>query len=199
VNGAKGRIKDLYFDDQDWSVKYLVVSLGGRTANTDVLVDPAEVAGFDLPGKTLSIRLTVEQLSNCLPASSVRPVCQQYQWHPGARGHASVFRPGSSNPYLRSARVLLGYSLQGQGRSVGELSGFVLDLRNWTIHSIIVEKQVSTKKLSFAVDPAFVERISFAAGQVRLKDANPTIIESMPAAQFNRMEIERSGKAELAS
>ncbi|MGV3772191.1 MAG: hypothetical protein ACO1QB_04760 [Verrucomicrobiales bacterium] len=173
LDGAKGRVKDIYFNDLDWSVKYLVINLGGRTTSVDLLLSPEFVTGFDAVSRVAQVNLTMEQLAACPRAGMVKPVCQQYHYHPGARGRSSVFRPGSTDPCLRSAKVVLGYSLQGQGTSVGALSGFMLNLDNWSIESIQVEREVSGKKLLFSISPDLVERISFAAGQVRLRDVKP--------------------------
>ncbi|MBU1395949.1 MAG: PRC-barrel domain-containing protein, partial [Gammaproteobacteria bacterium] len=46
-DGEIGRIEQVYFDDQQWDVRYFVVHTGGWLLGRDVLIAPRAVAGVD--------------------------------------------------------------------------------------------------------------------------------------------------------
>ena len=52
-DGAIGKVDDLYFDDERWTVRYLVVDTSGWLAGRRVLVSPRSVQGVDVPTRPL--------------------------------------------------------------------------------------------------------------------------------------------------
>lgn len=61
-DGEVGSVKDLYFDDERWAVRYLVVDTGNWLPGRKVLISPASLqeAGSD----TIRVGLTREQVEN---------------------------------------------------------------------------------------------------------------------------------------
>jgi hypothetical protein len=47
LDGEIGRIKDVYFDDHRWTVRYLVVDSGGWLTGRKVLISAISVASID--------------------------------------------------------------------------------------------------------------------------------------------------------
>lgn len=47
TDGEAGTIKDIYFDDDKWAIRYFEVSTGGWLTGRKVLVSPIAVTGFD--------------------------------------------------------------------------------------------------------------------------------------------------------
>jgi len=64
ADGAVGDVDDLYFDDENWSVRYLVVGARGAISPRRILVAPHLVSGVDTARRVLSTELTREQLEN---------------------------------------------------------------------------------------------------------------------------------------
>lgn len=46
-DGAIGNVKDLYFDDETWAIRHLVVETGSWLSSRKVLISPIAAAGSD--------------------------------------------------------------------------------------------------------------------------------------------------------
>jgi sporulation protein YlmC with PRC-barrel domain len=112
-DGEIGKVKELYFDDQSWSVHYVVVDTGGWLTGRKVLIAPRSFGIVDDARKLIAVHLTKAQVENSPLIETDKPVSRQYEeeWHryygypgywltPGtAAGVAapnplSVFQPG---------------------------------------------------------------------------------------------------------
>ncbi|MEO5734211.1 MAG: PRC-barrel domain-containing protein [Rubrivivax sp.] len=74
-----GEITDLYFDDERWTVRYLVVDTGGWLDSRKVLISPASLT--QVPPGTGGIRaqLSREQVRNSPPVETHAPVSRQQE------------------------------------------------------------------------------------------------------------------------
>lgn len=80
TDGAIGDVRDLYFDDQAWTVRYLVVETGSWLSSRKVLVSPAAAAGKpDWTTRLLPVLLTREQVRNSPDIDTDMPVTRQHE------------------------------------------------------------------------------------------------------------------------
>ncbi len=61
TDGEIGKVKDFYFDDVTWTVRYLVVETGSWFSNRKVLISPEALLACDWENETFPINLTKEQ------------------------------------------------------------------------------------------------------------------------------------------
>ena len=59
-DGEIGQVKDFYFDDQNWAVRYLVADTGSWLPGRQVLISPHAFGSLDQAGKVLRVNLTKE-------------------------------------------------------------------------------------------------------------------------------------------
>ena len=78
-DGHIGHVKDFYFDDHAWAVRYLVVDTGNWLTNQLVLLSPHSFGRWDHNGKTLHVNLTRTQIENSPPIETHQPVSRQYE------------------------------------------------------------------------------------------------------------------------
>ena len=79
TDGAIGNVKDLYFDDRAWVVRYLVVETGAWLSSRKVLVSPIAVGRPDWARRLLSVRMTKEQVRNSPAIDTDKPVSRQHE------------------------------------------------------------------------------------------------------------------------
>ena len=79
TDGEIGHIKDFYFDDQNWAVRYLVVDTGVWLSGRLVLLSPHILTNFDLDGVRRGVSLTRKQIENSPDFDSEKPVSRQYE------------------------------------------------------------------------------------------------------------------------
>lgn len=78
-DGEIGHVKDAYFDDQDWTVRYLVADTGSWLPGRLVLLSPHAVGELHETGKVLPVNLTRQQIEDSPPIESHKPVSRQYE------------------------------------------------------------------------------------------------------------------------
>jgi hypothetical protein len=77
-DGEIGRVKDFYFDDQNWAVRYLVADTGSWLPGRQVLISP-HVFPEGVRGKILRVNLTRKQIEDSPSIESHKPVSRQYE------------------------------------------------------------------------------------------------------------------------
>jgi hypothetical protein len=82
IDGTIGHVRDCYFDDQGWVIRYLVVDAGSWLLSREVPISPIAVAEPDWAGKVLPASITREQVRNSPSIDTRRPVSRQHeiQW-----------------------------------------------------------------------------------------------------------------------
>lgn len=78
-DGEIGVVKDFYFDDQNWTVRYLVADTGSWLPGRQVLVSPRSVGRLSQAEKVLRVNLTRKQLENSPSIALHKPVSRQYE------------------------------------------------------------------------------------------------------------------------
>jgi hypothetical protein len=76
-DGEIGHIKDMYFDDDSWVMRYFVVETGSWLSSRKVLVSPIAAKQPDWHGKSLPVTLTKEQIENSPNIDADKPVSRQ--------------------------------------------------------------------------------------------------------------------------
>ncbi len=61
-DGEIGRCKDFLFDDERWTVRYMVADTGKWLRGKKVLVSPISLGKPDWDGKLFPVRLSKEQI-----------------------------------------------------------------------------------------------------------------------------------------
>ena len=79
TDGDIGEVKDVYFDDQRWAIRYLVVDTGSWLSGRSVLVSPYAVEPPSKDGKSIPVRLSREQVKNSPDIDTHKPVSRQHE------------------------------------------------------------------------------------------------------------------------
>jgi hypothetical protein len=79
VDGEIGHIKDFYFDDRNWGVRYVVADTGSWLMGRLVLISPHAFGRLAPAGKVLSVHLTRKQIESSPSIESHKPVSRQYE------------------------------------------------------------------------------------------------------------------------
>jgi len=78
-DGEIGRVKDFYFDDQNWAVRYLVADTGTWLTGCQVLISPHAFGGLSRDEKVLRVNLTRKQIEASPSIELHKPVSRQYE------------------------------------------------------------------------------------------------------------------------
>ncbi|GBL45600.1 hypothetical protein SFMTTN_1410 [Sulfuriferula multivorans] len=79
TDGTIGHVKDFYFDDQAWVIRYLVVDTGSWLSSRKVLISPIAIGHPDWTEKVLPVSITKEQVKNSPDIDTEKPVSRQHE------------------------------------------------------------------------------------------------------------------------
>jgi uncharacterized protein YrrD len=159
TDGDIGKVHDFYFDDHDWTIRYLVVDTEGWLSGRKVLVSPV---ALDMPkweSKTLPVGLTKELVEQSPSIDLDKPVSRQmeeelyayYGWKPywrdaRARAAVRVLKKASEDDEtsladlrLRSVNEVIGYDIQASDGEIGHASDMIVDDDSWVLRYIVVD------------------------------------------------------------
>jgi len=78
-DGEIGQVKDFYFDDLNWAIRYLVVDTGLWLPGRQVLLSPHSLGWLEQPEKVLHVNLTRKQIEDSPSIDAHKPVSRQYE------------------------------------------------------------------------------------------------------------------------
>src|SRR5215475_6535972 len=78
-DGAIGEIDDFYFDDESWTVRYLVVNTGAWLFRREVLVSPISIEKVGEANNQVLVNLTRDQVKDSPDIDTQKPVSRQHE------------------------------------------------------------------------------------------------------------------------
>jgi uncharacterized protein YrrD len=78
-DGEIGRVKDFYFDDEQWAVRYVVADTGTWLPGRLVLISPRAFGTIYQDGDSLLVNLSRKQIENSPAIDSHKPVSRQFE------------------------------------------------------------------------------------------------------------------------
>ena len=79
VDGDIGQVRDFYFDDQKWTIRFLVADTGSWLPGRQVLLSPYSLGRLDQAERVLRVNLTRKQIEDSPSIASHKPVSRQYE------------------------------------------------------------------------------------------------------------------------
>lgn len=78
-DGKIGHLADFFFDDQHWTVRYLVVDTGTWLDSRKVLISPSAVSRVDWQKRVLALDLTQDQVRHSPSINTEQPVSREHE------------------------------------------------------------------------------------------------------------------------
>lgn len=159
IDGAIGHVRDFYFDDETWSIRYFIVDTGSWLSSRKVLISPIAITHPSVPAagpgwmeKVLGVSITREQVSNSPDIDTDKPVTRQHEMrylrYYGLYPYwGAVYGPVKADTaarrddetHLRRFRALLKYHIDGTDGDIGHVQGLLVDDDTWAIRYLIVD------------------------------------------------------------
>lgn len=194
TDGTLGQVKDFYFDDKSWVIRYLVVDTGSWVPGRLVLLSPHAFGHWDTAEKTLQVNLSRKQIEKCPSIESHKPVSRQYEidyynyygwpayWNGSeiwGLGSFPIVLPPSKDEmeahlqhhrhddkHLQSSKSVAGYHIQAVDGTIGQVTGFMVNAKSWAIRELVVETGHWYFGKKILISPNKIERISYEDSKV---------------------------------
>lgn len=203
LDGEIGKVKDLYFDDRHWTIRYLVADTGTWLVENQVLISPYALNNVEKLEEGVSVNLTRAQIEKSPPLAGHQPVSLQFEddyhgyygwpayWNGSSVWGSSTYverdpakwrevtKPTNSRDrHLRSTLAVAGYHIQALDGGIGHIEDFIIDDENWTIRYLVVATANWWPGRKVLVSPLWIERVSWEESKVFINLSRQTIKES---------------------
>ncbi len=191
ADGEFGDVENFYFDDQHWTIRYLIANTGSWLTGRQVLISPYAINHVIHHGKILNVDLTKKQIQKSPSLNTKLPVSRQfeeayygyygwptywdgpYMW--GSYAHLVRDRDKWKSPtapaqswdrHLRSSQEVTGYNIEALDGEIGHVEDFVIDDESWAIRYLVVATRNWWPGRKVLVSPQWIERVSWSESKV---------------------------------
>lgn len=201
-DGEIGRVKEFYFDDRHWTIRYLVADTGNWIPGRQVLISPHALGSVLSKEQSIAVDLTKKQIEDSPSLAHDKPVSRQfeeayygYYGHPlywsgsymwgathaivHAHKEAKKFAPAPDekewDANLRSTQEVSGYDIEATDGSIGHVEDFIIDSETWAIRYLVVDTVNWWPGKKVLVSARWIERVSWDASKVFINLARAAI------------------------
>ena len=205
LDGVIGKVKEFYFDDRHWAIRYLVADTDNWLLGRQVLISPYALRAVIPEEQQIAVDLTKKQIEDSPSLSSDKPVSRQfeetyygyygypaywggpYMW--GAYSYPFTARDGQKwrestqnekawDPHLRSTHDVSGHHIQAADGEIGHVDDFIIDDETWAIRYLVIDTRNWWPGKKVLISPQWIERVSWSESKVFVNLLRETIKRS---------------------
>jgi uncharacterized protein YrrD len=208
TDGDIGQVEEFYFDEEQWTIRYIVVNTGGWLHARKVLISPLSVDGVHWNGGQITTDLTRQEVKASPAIDSGRAISRQHEaayndhhklpsywegpalWGPAhlpreskTHGRSKVETAGAtgrtpSADHLRSTEDIRGHSIAATDGDIGHVEDSIIDEETWTIRYLVVDTRNWWPGKKVTVSPQWIESIDWKRRKVRIDQPRQAIKDS---------------------
>ena len=202
LDGEIGTVQDFYFDDQYWTIRYLIADTGNWLTGRKVLISPYALGAVMQTEQRIAINLTKQQVEDGPSLDSDKPVsrqfelayygyygwpmycCGPYAWgfypYPSVKNnwHDATNEEPAGDPHLRSIHEVSGYHIHAADGEIGHVEDFIIDDETWAIRYLVIDTRNWWPGKQVLISPRWIERVSWGERLVFLNLSSETIKQS---------------------
>lgn len=208
-SGDIGHVDEFFFDDQSWTVRYIVVNAGNWLKANQVLISPIAIASADWGTRKLHVNITRDQLRHSPGLDAHRPLSRRweanyhayYEWPAywagaalwGVAAYPSLLADQEPEPeepqndedsHLESTSDVTGYQIHATDGDIGHVADFIFDEESWEIRYIVVDTGSWLPGKKVLLSPGWIEAVKWADAKVHTNLLR-SAIKSSPAYDPN--------------
>jgi hypothetical protein len=197
LDGDIGHVKDFYFDDDAWAIRYVVVDTGTWLTGRLVLLSPHAFEKLDQHEKALQVNLRKKQIQDSPSIATHETVSRQFEenyyrsygwpvyWQGGQMWGMSC-NPLVASPqpqdvavrqaleppgdrHLESTKAVTGYVVEAADGTIGHVRDFHVDGASWAVDELAVEAGHWYSGRQILLFPGQIDRIDFQEKKVFAK------------------------------
>jgi ADP-ribose pyrophosphatase YjhB (NUDIX family) len=203
-DGEIGRCKDFLFDDEKWTIRYMVADTRKWLPGRKVLISPISLGAVDWSTRLFQVELTRRQVGDSPMLEEDAPVSRQYEiiygnyfgtpsywgganiW--GSHPNPSLLRgehdklatdfEGPEDNHLRSVKEVTGYHIQATDDEIGHVEDLVVDDEVWALRYVVVDTRNWLPGRKVLVSPQWATAVDWAEEKLFVDLTTDTIKNS---------------------
>ena len=208
IDGEIGKVKEFYFDDHFWAIRYLIVNTGNWLTGRQVIISPYALDGVDIEYESIAINLTKNQIENSPSLYNDEPISRQYEEYyykyyewPVYWGGPNMWGTYGLSPriessqdqeklmgspqvneqwenHLHMASDVIGYDIQATDGTIGHVDDFIIDDKTLAIRYLIIDTKNWLPGKKVLISPKWIELVSWDESKVFINLLRETIKQS---------------------
>ena len=191
IDGNIGTIKEFYFDDQHWTVRYIVANTGNWLTGRQVLISPHSLGAVNNGEESIEVNLTKKQIEDSPTFENGQTVSRQMEkahhtyyglptyWDGSNMDRAEPHLPRDTNMMRESALSdqmrddqlhntadVNGYDIQASDGEIGDVKDFIIEEETWAIRYLIVDTGSWLPGKKVLIAPQWIERVGWEDSKV---------------------------------
>jgi len=191
LDGEIGTVKEFYFDDRHWTIRYLVADTGNWLPGRQVLISPHALLSVMSQEQSIAVDLNNKQIEDSPSLDHDKPVSRQfeatyygyygypmywsgqYMWgaypyivHAREEGRGPAPGEKAWDAHLRSTHAVSGYHIEAADGPIGHIEDFIIDGETWAIRYLMVDTVNWWPGKKGLVAPQWIERVSWDESKV---------------------------------
>lgn len=191
LDGEIGKVKEFFFDDRHWAIRYLVANTGEWFSFKQVLLSPYALLAVNMEKHNIAVNLTRKQIEESPAWDSDKPVSRQFEevyyghygwptyWNgPYMWGYypypmrdsdkwiKSAQDEKTWDAHLRSTIDVTGHHIQANDGEIGHVEGYIIDDETWAIRYLIIDTRNWWPGKKVLVSTQWIERVSWPESKV---------------------------------
>ncbi len=195
TDGDLGKVYDFYFDDESWTIRYMVAKTGNWLSGRKALISLSSLDKSDCESCMFTVNLTRDQVRNSPLIDTEKPVHRQYEaelhrhyqlplyWQGGYGGifgmntvpffvseepdkEDSCSTGDNDEHHLRSSRQIAGYNIHATNGKIGRVEDFIVEKDTWIIRYVVVNAQSCLPGRLVLVSPQWIKNVDWDKSKI---------------------------------
>ena len=194
-DGEIGKVKEFYFDDDYWTVRYLVAETGNWLVGRQVLISPHALGIVNKEELSVIVNLTKKQIEDSPSLDNKKPVSRQFEeeyhgyyglpmyWaNPNMLGASPYIGIATvklseklpenkqaqkkEDSHLRSTHDVIGHNIRAKDGEIGHVDDFIIDDKTWEIRYLVIDTKNWWPGKRVLISPHWISDINWASSEV---------------------------------
>ena len=203
LDGEIGKVREFYFDDEHWAIRYINVETGNWLKDRQVLISPYSLGHVNREDKFITVNLTKKQIEDSpsiecteLIMPHVEETLTNYYGYPAYWDGSNMWGSNTrierdSNkwggtlickkaiePNVRSTFEINGLEIQATDGAIGHVEDIIFDDEDWGIRYLCVNTSALRPKEKVLLSTKSIESIDWFQRKVIVKLLRDTVKHS---------------------
>ena len=206
TDGDVGKCRDFLFDDENWTIRYMVADTGGWLTDRKTLISPISLGRPDWESSAFPVMLSKEAIEKSPTLDSHAPVSRQfeqqwyahyswpYYWQGGATWGSvpvpmqvapitakqfAAQRQEINESHLRSVNEVINYRIHATDDDIGHVEDLLVDDHDWRVRYMVIDTANWLPGRQVIVSPDWITQVKWEDSSVSI-DLTKDGVEQSP-------------------